>query len=394
MRLVRLTTNYPAYLRQHYATRPELLDGTYREQHAALMQDCFGWVDYWKNALERYGYTVWDLIGNAEPLQKAWAKEYGVKYTGDNWFNDIVAAQIKRYKPDVVFINDYNAYTPSFVRQIRQECPSIKLVYGWCGAPYRDAGVFSECDMVLSNISRVVDDLYGAGLRAEKMHHAFAPVLLDRLGREGNSQLDFVFIGSVFLKSEFHIRRAQTLAELLNATDLEIWGHVGTASHSRSGKKRGISGFIGRAYAAMFGKGRNSESDQDRRNLTYLRDRIKPPVYGLRMFEKLKNTRISFNSHIDLSLNESSNMRMFEATGVGSCLLTERSRNIDEIFEPDTEVVTYENANDAVEKVTYLLDNEDLRKRIAGAGQRRTLRDHTFDVRAEAMHELIRARLP
>ncbi|MDH3691160.1 MAG: glycosyltransferase [Gammaproteobacteria bacterium] len=360
-----------------------------------LMEDCFGWVDYWKRALEKHGYAVWDLIGNAEMLQKVWSKEHGINYAEDNWLKEIVAAQITHYKPEVLFVNDYNIYPASFLRQIRQNCTSIKLVVGWCGAPYRDAGIFSECDIVLTNIARVVEDLRGAGVVAEKMHHAFAPILLDRVNRNKDALSDFVFIGSVFLQDKFHIKRAQILADLLETTDIEIWGQVGAAGLNAKAKgKPGIRGLVRKIYEGMNGKRGNGEfTEDDKQNVLKLRAHIRSPVYGLQMFEKLHNSRITFNSHIDISLNESSNMRLFEATGVGSCLMTENSKNITEIFDPDTEVVTYENATDAAEKVVYLLENEDLRKRIAGAGQRRTLRDHNFDVRAQAMNELIRVRL-
>ncbi|MDQ3755068.1 MAG: glycosyltransferase, partial [Acidobacteriota bacterium] len=93
---------------------------------------------------------------------------------------------------------------------------------------------------------------------------------------------------------------------------------------------------------------------------------------------------------IDISPVSASNMRLFEATGVGSCLLTDWRANISTLFEPDREVVTYRNAEECIEKATYLLDHESERQQIARAGQRRTLREHTYARWAAGFDEVVR----
>ena len=86
-------------------------------------------------------------------------------------------------------------------------------------------------------------------------------------------------------------------------------------------------------------------------------------------------------------------MRMFEATGVGTCLLTDAGTNINELFEVGKEVVVYSSVDEAGEKVRYLLDNEKERKDIARAGHQRTLKEHTFSNRCQLIDEVIRTRL-
>ena len=108
------------------------------------------------------------------------------------------------------------------------------------------------------------------------------------------------------------------------------------------------------------------------------------------MFQVLRDSRISFNSHIDISPRSASNMRLFEATGVGSCLITDWKENLSDIFEPESEVVTYRSAEECVEKVRWLLDHPKEREQIAAQGQARTLKDHTFARRAELLDELLR----
>jgi spore maturation protein CgeB len=73
---------------------------------------------------------------------------------------------------------------------------------------------------------------------------------------------------------------------------------------------------------------------------------------------------------------------------VGSCLLTDDKPNLRDLFEPDAEVVTYQNAAECIEKARYLLEHEEHRKAIAIAGQRRILRQHTFAQRAQEVVHL------
>ena len=77
---------------------------------------------------------------------------------------------------------------------------------------------------------------------------------------------------------------------------------------------------------------------------------------------------------------------------MGACLLTDWKSNLHELFDPETEVVTYRHPEEAAEKVRFLLDHEDKRTAIARAGQRRTLRDHTSANRAARLAELIQER--
>jgi spore maturation protein CgeB len=108
------------------------------------------------------------------------------------------------------------------------------------------------------------------------------------------------------------------------------------------------------------------------------------------MYEIISQSKITLNNHIDDAKNEAANMRLFEATGVGTCLLTDWKENLHELFEPDREVVTYKSVEECIEKVKWLLDHPQEREAIAKAGQARTLKDHTFAQRAIQLDEIIR----
>ena len=105
--------------------------------------------------------------------------------------------------------------------------------------------------------------------------------------------------------------------------------------------------------------------------------RVHEPTFGNEMYELLKFAHITFNIHTDAVHNEVANMRMFETTGVGGCLLTDTGENLQDLYEADSEVITYKSIDECVEKVSYLKENPETRDEIAKAGQKRTLNQHT-----------------
>ena len=62
-------------------------------------------------------------------------------------------------------------------------------------------------------------------------------------------------------------------------------------------------------------------------------------IIGLDYYKLLSQSSITFNKHADKSYGSVGNMRMFEATGVGTCLLTDTGENMKDLFEADKEVV-------------------------------------------------------
>src|SRR5215213_9036371 len=104
MRLLRLNIYYPSYLRRRYGRRPELAEKTYEEQRRELLDDLYLWSDFWSVALGKLGYEAEEIIANVEPMQKRWAAENDVAYDESNWRFDIVAAQVKAFKPDILFV--------------------------------------------------------------------------------------------------------------------------------------------------------------------------------------------------------------------------------------------------------------------------------------------------
>jgi spore maturation protein CgeB len=119
-------------------------------------------------------------------------------------------------------------------------------------------------------------------------------------------------------------------------------------------------------------------------------ENMQPPVFGMDMYRALAQSKISFNIHIEAAGKYAGNMRLFESTGAGACLLTDWKSNIHDLFEPDTEVVTYRGVDDCIEKAVWLMEHPKECEEIAKRGQARILKEHSFAHRAQQLDEIIR----
>jgi hypothetical protein len=114
-------------------------------------------------------------------------------------------------------------------------------------------------------------------------------------------------------------------------------------------------------------------------DLLVLKHKNQGGAFGLEMYQLLADSKITFNSHIGAAGNKAANMRLLEATGSGTLLLTDFKENLNDLFEIDKEVVAYKTKEEAVEKIKYYLEHEKERATIAATGQARTLRDYNFE---------------
>jgi spore maturation protein CgeB len=100
------------------------------------------------------------------------------------------------------------------------------------------------------------------------------------------------------------------------------------------------------------------------------------------MYQALRRSKITLNSHIDMAGREAGNMRLFEATGVGAFLLTDFKDNLHTLFAPDREVAVWRSVEDCMAAIGRALGDADRRATIAAAGQARTMAQHTYCHRA------------
>jgi len=405
-RFLKVTTYYPQFLAAYYERFPNIVNESYQSQLDHLMRQEFGWSDYYSRHLRNLGVDAHELVTNAKPLQDAWARENGYPAGGKG---DLVQAQIESVRPDVILFQDSHTFNGEWVRQLRERVRSIKVTIGWCCVPFsiEQAKRFSVFDFVLTCTPGFLHALNASGLRAYQLNHAFEPAIIDRLGcSQTGPETDLLFIGSIIGAEGFHNVRKEVLEKLYQAgLEIKIFGSAQSESTFRVWLKRGayVCNRISRAVHAdnilrdyiPAGK-KILELDRFPVSCSVspgLRSAMHAPLYGLNMFEEVSRSKISFNAHIDAVGEYAGNIRLFEVTGVGSCLVTDWKKNIADLFDPDYEVVTYRSASECIEKINWLLGHPEKRQDIARAGQIRCLRDHSYRQRASQLDDWIRNEL-
>ncbi len=396
MKIFILNSAYPSYLQRFYADRPHLEGCSYVENKEALDYDAFGWADFWSQAVAPYGCEVMETTVNAGPMQRAWAAENGIRYT--DRLSEIAMAQVKFFRPDVIWYNHHDSF---LLDEIKQSLPSLRLILGWVGSAF--TSIPRGVDLVLSCAPESVDRLRKEGFRACHMNHGFDQRIIGRL-KSREKAFDVSFVGQIVRGNQFHTVREKILKSIAGEHEVQIFSPSAeftlkdiclTAAKKaafwlvRGGIRAGLPEKLLEKMPILGRAARRSQAPLMPVDLK-LRPLIKPPFFGLEMYQALKDSRITLNIHADSSPTHASNMRLFEATGVGSCLVTDWKENISGLFEPGRELITYKSAGECIEKIKWLLKHPAEREAIARAGQARTLKDHTYARRGKQFIEIIR----
>jgi len=174
--------------------------------------------------------------------------------------------------------------------------------------------------------------------------------------RQHNRDIDFSFVGGI---SKYHNYASKNIEYLIKNANLQVYGYGANKLPFNSN----------------------------------IRKKHKGERWGLEMYDILSRSKISFNRHINVAENNANNMRLFEATGMGSLLLTDKKDNLRELFEEDREIVTYRSKEEALDKYIYLINKPEELAKIAKAGQLRTLRDHTYENRIRELIQILKNHL-
>ena len=109
-------------------------------------------------------------------------------------------------------------------------------------------------------------------------------------------------------------------------------------------------------------------------------------IYGMRMYNLFDQSKIILNNHIDKSANEAANIRLFEGTGVGSCLVTDFKKYFN---FPEDEIVLFNTYEEAVEKINYLSKNPKVAEEIALRGMKKVQTKHLLEDRWNSLYEYL-----
>ena len=366
MKILIVDTYYPAFLNATYRSKAMASKVSYQEQLEYLLDQSFGTADFYCKHLNTLGCEAKDVIANCRQLQSSWIKERGNHFrslffgipprayrapflgkvlAGLPRLLDVAIDQIREFKPDVLYCQDLHLFSPTVLSELR---PYVKLIVGQIASPLPPDHFVVGYDLITTSFQHFVPRIRQKGVDSEYFRIGFDAGIIDKL-LVAAPNIEVSFVGGI---SRLHGKAVPTLEYLATHTPIEFFGYGAESL------------------------GHDSP----------IRKRHRGEVWGLDMYRALARSKITLNRHIDVAENNANNMRLFEATGVGSLLITDRKDNLNELFEIGKEVVAYSSKEEAVELINHYIAHPAEAIAIAKAGQQRTLSEHTYEQR---MQELV-----
>ena len=373
MKVVILDTYYPRFLKSLYRSHSSLRNASFREQTQTLLNAAFGTSDFYSRHLKSLGLDAHDLVANCMPLQKAWATEHQVPFS--TWalrlphrtfrlpiigtrlaalpgLMEVAIAQVRALNPDVLYCQDLSFFPAHVLQELKSH---VRLVVGQTACPLPPVSFLKGYDLILTSFPHFVPRLQKLGVASEYFRIGFDTRVLELLGTV-QKDIEASFVGGI---SRHHGKAFPLLEYLATNTPIEFFGY-GAKTLPR---------------------------------FSPIRKRHHGEVWGLDMYRALARSKVTINRHINVAENYANNMRLYEATGVGSLLITDLKDNLGDIFELGKEIVAYSSQEEAAELICHYLDHPVEAAAIARAGQARTLGEHTYRHRMEELVPILERHL-
>jgi len=265
----------------------------------------------------------------------------------------VLLEQVRTMRPDVVFVQDINLIPPALAHEIRK---NTDLLVGEIASPLPPKQFLLSYDLIVSALPTIVETARNWGIDAEGIPLGFDE-RFTTISPASSRPIDAIFIGSFSRLQPQTGPLLQAVAQ--SVPGLRIYGPADSDALRDAGLSANYAG----------------------------------PAWGHEMFELLGQSKMVINRHGSIAGQYAVNMRMYETTGSGAALITEDKSNLSELFAPGTEVIAYSSVEDAAAQAAALLADPGRLDRIAAAGQARTLRDHTYALRARQLEAVIEKRL-
>ena len=356
-------TVYQGYVRWLYQTHPGLENQSYAGQLSVTNEGGFHNAAVWADPLRALGLEVMDVWADQAPLQIRWCEENGhediLKLNAESyqiggmtlstgsrnqWLELVLTQQVKDFEPDILWIANVYLFSAAFLDSVEG---SYQMAVGEITSepPKIDYGGF---DVMVSAAMTIVEKFRSEGLKSELLLHGFFNRMLDGLDPP-DKKYDIAFIGTL------HDDRAKFLKALGGALGMELWSDAPWSPQQQ--EELGIS--------------------------------LHPPIFGKPMYQTLRDSKIVFNRHLQAVGDFAANQRLYEATGMGSMLLTDAKANLADLFEPGREVIPYGDVHECIELAKHYLENDAERQAVARAGCDRTLAEHTVFHRADDIMNIL-----
>lgn len=335
---------------------------TYNEIQKKILKKRYAWSDIFQYNIKSYNFFF--IFPNFKKLQHKWTVENKIKTNEDT---KIFLEQIKYYKPDLVFFQ--NSITLSKV--INKV--NFKYIL-WDGTNSKNLKIAKNAELVLTNMPEAKRFYNLNKINSELFDHFFDRRLLKEI-KNFKKEFDITFIGT--LSNKDHFDRSIFLGKLNNRFKINFFlGETNSfirimivAFYNLCFKKKTILDFVKYIFFQL-----------------KINNLNKGPAFGVRMYEIIKKSKIVLNFHINSGTGL--NMRVFECTGIGSCLVSDYQDNLTKYFNCKDDITCFSNIEDATMKINYLLKENEYREKLASNAQKKILLNSTFEKRENQIKKI------
>ena len=389
---------YQGSLDSFYLDNPNTKSLSYDDHCNLLINNTTEFAGCYTRNFRKLGIDTKCVISNDTSLQNKWRSENS---TNSVKKSDILFEQINAFKPDILWIENLSYINTAWFKRVREEIKSIKLIIAYHCAPYNKELIekLRKADFIITCTPGLKQAFENEGLKTYLIYHGFDNELLTRVERKGKVlSNNLVFSGSLITGGSFHNIRINLIENLIKENiDLALYVTLEKRYKIKAKqliyilaeilKKLKLNWLTDRIPIFQYG-----QSPVKSYSETLLRSN-QQPLYGIDMFNLFQKSKIVLNLHTGVAGDYAGNMRMFEVTGIGSCLLTDNKKNMNDLFEVGKEVMIYDSPEDCIEKVKWLLEHDQEREKIAMLGQRKTLGMHTVEIRCRSIIDIINKEL-
>jgi len=307
--------------------------------------------------MEQLGYTV-----------------IGYDYRSNKNFEKDLLAIIHERRPDYFFTQKGEILRPELIKIAKKEgCITIF----WCfDAVMGDwyVPLAKEHDFVCANVEYNVFCLKKKGIKNVKwIHQGFCPEFFGidpfRENRKEAGETyyaDVAMIGS--MGKPIYTKRCQLAMRLRKEKiDIKWWG--GRLARQPTNLRY----FLGGIHRSWAGR----------------------QVYMLDFADVIRHIKIFIGQDADILVEEGKYLsnRGFAVLGCGGFYLCRRTAGVEHAFRIGTEIETFDSDEEMLEKVRYYLKNEDKRKKIAKAGQKKVLEHYTYKKQIAKIFDWVNANI-
>lgn len=365
---------------------------TYAEMMDEFFEDGYGQANNIGKMLTENGFNSVELIPNYKKAQMQWLNEnISAAISDENWKTDILELQIDFFKPEILLFVGWN-YGGEYITFLKEKYSFLKKIIFWVGESLPSIEFLNPFDAILSCDRGNVTSLNKNGKQAFHINHAFDVKLNEKLN-SNNKKARLSFIGSIKHGSSEHSNRCRVLYNLSRNLNVSLSGNVYPPKLYAKNFKGNLiecyhdfielmenrSNSLSRVLPLYESYNSLKELREENKIFRFLKEKSNNPMFGIKYLQNLKDSQVVLNTHSNTDY--ACNMRLFESTGVGSCLLTDYKKNIHELFDVDYDIVCYNSTEELIDKANYLINNPEAAKKIAQSGFEKTKKNHVYSNR-------------